>query len=135
MANKHGKGTTFEMDDADDGGVTLQDISAFVDQSSLQQAHELAVTTAYGDDDETSIVGLGAHQVTCSGPWDPTLDSYFGSTYDFETERSIRFRPEGDASPSYTFEALIESYTIDDSVSDAIRWSASFRPTDAITRA
>ena len=133
MANVHGKDTTFEMDDA--GTPTLQDISAFVDQSSLQQAHELATTTAYGDEDDTHIVGLGGHTVTVGGPWDPTLDSYFGSTYDFETARSIRFRPEGDSSPSYTFEAFIATYTIDDSVSDAIRWSATFTPTDAITRA
>ncbi|KKK74407.1 hypothetical protein LCGC14_2884110, partial [marine sediment metagenome] len=56
-------------------------------------------------------------------------------TADFETARSIRYRPEGDASPSFTFEAFIESYTVGPPVDDAIRWNATLRPTDAITRA
>ena len=133
MANKHGKDTTVEMDDA--GTPTLQDISAFVDTSNFQQAFELADTSAYGDEDRTFIGGLGGHALTMGGPWDPTFDSYFGSTNDFETARSIRWRPEGDSSPSYTFEAFIESYTIQDDVGDALRWTVALKPTDTITRA
>ncbi len=135
MAYKHAKGTTVEMDDADDGGVSLQDISTYVDTSNFNRLVELADTSAYADEDRTFIAGLGTATLTMGGPWDPLLDSYFGSTYDFETARSIRWRPEGDASPSYTFEAFIESFTVDDGVADAIRWSATIRPTDAITRA
>ncbi len=133
MANEHGKGTTVEMDDADDGGVTLQDISAYVDTSNFAQLTELADTSAYTDEDRTFIAGLSGGTLQMGGPWDPLLDSYFGSTYDFETARSIRWRPEGDAAPSYTFEGFIETYTIDDPVGDAVRWSATIRPTDAIT--
>lgn len=133
MANKHGKDATVEMDDA--GTPTLQDISAYVDTSDFNRIVELADTTNYGDEDRTHIAGLGTGSLSMGGPWDPTFDSYFGSTNDFATARSIRYRPEGDASPSYTFEAFIESYTVGPPVDDAIRWNATVRPTDAITRA
>ena len=133
MANKHGKDATVEMDDWDT--PTLQDISAYVDTSDFNRLVELADTSAYGDEDRTHIAGLGTGNLTMGGPWDPTFDSYFGSTADFETARSIRYRPEGDASPSYTFEAFIETYTVGPPVDDAIRWNATLRPTDAITRA
>ena len=135
MANRHGKDATVEMDDAVDAGATLQDISAFVDQSDFNRIVELADTSAYGDEDRTWIAGLGTGTLTMGGPWDPTLDGYFGSTFDFETTRSIRYRPEGDSSPSFTFEAFIESYTIGPPVDDAIRWNATLRPTGVITRA
>jgi len=128
----HGKDATVEMDDA--GTPTLQDISAFVDTSDFARTVELADTSAYGDEDRTMIPGLGTGAVTMGGPWDPTFDSYFGSTNDFETARSIRYRPQGDASPSFTFEAFIESYTVGPPVDDAIRWNATLRPTAAITR-
>ncbi len=135
MANAHGKDATVEIDDAVDAGATLQDISAFVDQSDFNRLVELADTSAYGDEDRSWIAGLGTGSLSMGGPWDPVLDGYFGSTFDFETARSIRYRPEGDASPSFTFEAFVESYTIGPPVDDAIRWNATLRPTDAITRA
>jgi len=135
MADRHGKDATVEMDDAVDAGATLQDISAFVDQSDFNRLVELADTSAYGDEDRTWIAGLGSGSLSMGGPWDPGLDGYFGSAFDFETARSIRYRPEGDASPSFTFEAFIESYTVGPPVDDAIRWNATLRPTDAITRA
>ena len=135
MVVAHGKDATVDMDDAVDAGATLQDISAFVDQSDFARVVELADTTNYGDEDRSWIAGLGTGSLSMGGPWDPTLDGYFGSTFDFETARSIRYRPEGDASPSFTFEAFIESYTVGPPVDDAIRWNATLRPTDAITRA
>ena len=135
MANAHGKDTTVEMDDATPAGGVLRDISAYVDASNFGNAFELADVSAYGDEDRNFIAGLGTHSLQMSGPWDPLLDSYFGSTYYFDTARSVRWRPEGDASPSHTFEAFIEGYTIDGSVSDKVTWSATLRPTDAITRA
>ncbi len=95
MANAHGKDATVEMDDA--GTPTLQDISAYVDTSDFNRLVELADTSAYGDEDRTWIAGLGTGSLSMGGPWDPTFDSYFGSTYDFETARSIRYRPEGAA--------------------------------------
>jgi len=130
----HGKDATVEMDDADDGGVSLQDISAYVDTSDFARTFETSDTTAYGDEDRTHIAGLGTGALSMGGPWDPTFDSYFGSTLDFATERSIRYRPQGDASPSFTFEALIESYSVGPPVGDAIRWTATIRPTAVITR-
>lgn len=131
----HGKDATVDMDDAVDAGVTLQDISANVDQSDFARIVELADTTNYGDEDRSWIAGLGTGTLSMGGPWSPTLDEYFGSTYDFEAARSFRYRPEGDTSPSYTFEAFIETYTVGPPVDDAIRWNATIRPTDAITRA
>ena len=133
MANDHGKDATVEMDDWDT--PTLQDISAYVDTSDFARIFELADTSAYGDEDRTHIAGLGTGTLTMGGPWDPTFDAYFGSTADFAAARSIRYRPQGDASPSFTFEAFIESYTVGPPVGDAIRWNATIRPTDAITRA
>ncbi len=129
----HGKDATVEMDDA--GTPTLQDISANVDSSDFARIVELADATVYGLEDRAHIAGLGSGSLSMGGPWSATLDSYFGSTADFETARSIRYRPEGDASPSYTGEFLIESYVIGPVVDDAIRWSATLRPTDAISRA
>ena len=42
MADRHGKDATVDMDDAVDAGATLQDISAFVDQSDFNRLVELA---------------------------------------------------------------------------------------------
>jgi len=131
----HGKDATFELDDNDAGGVTLQNISAFVDTSAFGRQFETADTTAYGDEDRTHIAGLGVGTLSVGGPWDPALDGYIGTSQDLETARSVRYRPQGDASPSFTFEAFIESYTVDSPVGDKINWSATLRPTDAITRA
>jgi len=133
MASVHGKDTTVELDDH--GTPTLQDISSFVNASTFAQAFELADTTAYGLEDRTHIAGLGTANVSLGGPWDATLDDYIGSTIDMKTARSVRWRPEGDASPSYTFEAFIESYTIEDPVGAELSWSMTLRATDAVTRA
>ncbi len=130
----HGKDATFELDDNDAGGITLQDISAFVDTSNLARQFETALTTAYGDEDDTHIGGLGVATIGVGGPWDPTLDGYIGTAQDLETARSVRYRPQGDASPSFTMEAFIETYSIESPVGDNITWSAALRPTDAITR-
>ena len=135
MADRHGKDATIDMDDAVDAGATLQDISAFVDQSDFARTFATALTTAYGDEDDTHIAGVGTGSLSMGGPWDPVFDGYIGSTFDFEAARSFRYRPEGDASPSFTFEALIETYTVGPPVDDAIRWNATIRPTGAITRA
>ncbi len=135
MADRHGKDATVDMDDAVDAGATLQDISAYVDQSDLNRLVELADVTAYGDEDRNWIAGLGSGSLSMGGTWDAVLDGYFGSTFDFETARTIRYRPEGDSSPQFTFEAFIESYSVGPPVDDKISWSATLRPTDAITRA
>ena len=131
----HGKDATLELDDNDAGGISLQDISAYVDTSNLTQAFELAGVTAYGDEDRNFISGLATGSISVGGPWDATLDGYIGSSQDLETARSVRYRPQGDASPSYTMEAFIESYTIDAPVGDNVTWSATLRPTDTISRA
>ncbi len=133
MANVHGKDTTVELDD--NVTPTLQDISQYVNTSSFAQAFELADTSAYGDEDRTFIAGLTTGSVSLGGPWESALDGYVGSTNDMKTARSVRWRPEGDASPSYTFEAFIESYTIEDPVGAELSWSMTLRATDAVTRA
>ena len=132
MVNKHGSGVTFELDDTADA---LTDVSAYVDTSALQQAIELADTTAYQDADRTYIAGLANATVPIGGPWDSVFDAVLGTSTQRKVARGIRYRPEGDTSPSYTAEAFIKDYSTNQPVGERVSWSATLRITGAVTRA
>ncbi len=129
MANVHGKDTTLSMDDTSN---TPTDISSYVDSSSLQRIVALAITTAYGDEDETHIAGIGSATIPVSGPWDATFDALVGTTTQMKTARTIAYVMGG---VTFSGEAFLENYQIDNPVGDKVAWSANLRFTGAVGRA
>ena len=129
MANVHGKDTTFSIDDT---GGSPTDVSAYVDTSSLSRAIELADTTAYGDEDRTFIAGLASATIPIGGPWDATFDGYVGTTTQQKVARTFSYVFGG---VTYSGEAFIENYTVDNPVGDKVAWSANLQVTGAVGRA
>ena len=133
MANVHGKDAYFQIDNT---SGSLTDISAYLDTSSLAQTIETADTTAYGDEDRTYIAGLATGSIPLGGPWDATLDGYFGTTTQKKVARSWVFGPAGSTGGlvKYSGEAVITGYSVDPPVGDRVSWSANLLVSGAITR-
>jgi hypothetical protein len=95
----------------------------------------LAETTAFGDDDSTSIAGVRSHTIEVGGHWDPTLDGYAVAADD-NAAVTFAANPEGNTAGdvTYTGNCLISNYQWSASTGSQVTWSASFTVTGAVTR-
>lgn len=125
MSFVHGKETFFELD--------ATDISAYCDSSSLNRVKDLFETTTFGADDKTYIDGLREYDVPIGGKWDPTLDAALDGTDDGATVQ-FKFAPGGSGTIGYSGNAFLANYNIDSPVGGGTTWSASFKPSAAVTR-
>ncbi|HVW34046.1 MAG TPA: hypothetical protein VHL53_16035 [Acidimicrobiia bacterium] len=137
MAFVHGKGSYFA---ADNGSGTLKDLSAFTTNvDGFPGTTQAEKTTTYGQSAETYIAGLKDAQIKVSGQYDSTatsgpddvLSSRVGAA-----PQTITYGPEGNSSGkvSYTAEAIMTEYSINDPVGGVITWSATFQVTGGVTR-
>ena len=133
MANTHGKDSYFSLDNTADSPT---DVSAYIDTSALNQAIELADTTAYADEDRTFIAGLANANIPIGGPWDATFDGYMGTTAQLKVARDWIFGPAGSTAGfvKYSGSCQIENYTIDAPVGERVSWSGTLRVSGAVTR-
>ncbi len=132
MANIHGKDAVFKLDNTSD---SLTDVSAYFDDSSLTRLVELADTTAYGDEDRTSIAGLGTGSISIGGPWDTAFDAIIGTPVQQKVSRGFDFDPIGAGTAGrFTGECFITNYSVGVPVGDNITWTATLTTTGAITR-
>lgn len=131
MAFVHGKNTVFQVDDS---GGTLRNISAYVTSVDMPQTADTAETTAFGSTNKSYVAGVKDATVSIEGIWDPTVDGYLygivGQTV------SIEYGPEGATAldKKYTCEAICTSYTAPSSIDDAVKFSAEFQVSGAVTR-
>src|SRR5512138_2578874 len=75
MANTTYKNVTFKIDNA---ATTLTDITAYVNQASLQRAINLLEDTALSDANRSVLTGLAGTTVSINGFVNTTTDGIFG---------------------------------------------------------
>lgn len=124
MAFQHGKDTTLSID----GSA----VTAYTDSTSLNKLKDLFETTVFGNDDKTYIDGLREHDLSIGGKWDPVGDAIFAGADD---GASVAFSyVPGGSTVTYSGNCFISNYNIDSPVGGGVTWSASFKPTGAVTR-
>src|SRR5512138_999103 len=75
MANTTYKNVTFKIDNA---ATTLVEITAFVNQASLQRAINLLEDTALSDANKSVLTGLAGTTISINGFVNTTTDGIFG---------------------------------------------------------
>lgn len=130
---RHGKSTTFKVDNS---GGTLTDISNTLTDVTFPQTVETAETTAFGDSSKTYIVGLKDSTISISGTFDATVDAHLAGVLGQAASLSFEYGPEGSTSTyvKYSGEAYLTSYEKSGSVGDAVKYTAEFQVTGAVTR-
>jgi hypothetical protein len=132
MAFVHGKNTVVKIDNS---AGALQDLSAYINSSSLQRLADLLDTTCFGATAKTYIAGFKDAKVPLGGFWDATLDAHMEGILAKETV-SIELYPEGTAAGKviYTCEAILISYEATMGSQQATAWTGELQVTGAVTR-
>ena len=130
---RHGKSTAFKVDNS---SGTLTDISNTLTDVTFPQTIETAETTAFGASAKTYIVGLTDSTISVSGTWDATVDAHLAGILGQAASVSFEYGPEGSTSTyiKYSGECYLTSYEKSGSVGDAVKYSAEFQVTGAVTR-
>ena len=130
---RHGKSTVFKVDNS---GGTLTDISNTLTDVTFPQTIETAETTSFGSSAKTYIVGLTDSTISVSGTWDATVDAHLAGVLGQAASLSFEYGPEGSTSTyvKYSGEAYLTSYEKSGSVGDAVKYTAEFQVTGAVTR-
>lgn len=130
---RHGKSTAFKVDNS---SGTLTDISNTLTDVTFPQTIETAETTAFGASAKTYIVGLTDSTISVSGTWDATVDAHLAGILGQTASVSFEYGPEGTTSTyiKYSGECYLTSYEKSGSVGDAVKYSAEFQVTGAVTR-
>lgn len=137
ISRAHAKNSVFAVDDS---GGTLRTITAHIDNvSGLPGAGQLSEVTAFGDLGEKFIRGIEGTTFTVSGVFDNTASTgsitVLNGLRTTETTSSFEYGPEGSTSTKikYSGECWLESLTVDSSVKDAVKFSATFRLDSVVT--
>lgn len=132
MANPTGKDVTFQIDDATSTGV-LTDISAHVNQASIQAAMNMLEDSALGDTDRTYLAGLHGKTLPVNGFWNTTTEGIYGPLVDGRTTRtkSVEY---GDGNEFYQGEVLVNNVQVTGAVDTVETFSADHTITGALTR-
>lgn len=131
MAYSHGSDADFRLDNS---AGSLTDISAYTTDVSLARAADTAEVSTFGDNAKEYIAGLTDATFTASGIFDPTVDVVLDAAVG--VQRSFQYGPQGTTGGNikYTGECICTSYDPPATMGDAVKWSASFQVTGAITR-
>jgi len=127
LSFQHGKNAFLSIDGTD--------ISAYTNSQSLNRMKDNFETTTFGNNDKTFIAGLREYDLSIGGPWDPALDLVM-STADDNASGVFIFGPEGNTSGDvrYSGNAFIANYNVDSPVGGGVTWTATFKPSGAVTR-
>jgi len=130
---RHGKSTVFKVDNS---SGTLTDISNTLTDVTFPQTVETAETTSFGSSAKSYIVGLTDSTVSISGTYDATVDAHLAAILGQAASVTFEYGPEGSTSTyvKYSGEAYLTSYEKSGSVGDAVKFSAEFQVTGAVTR-
>lgn len=139
MAAVHGKDAHLQIDNA---AGSLANVSDYADDISMPQELSADETTTFANTGEkTYISGLADAKVSCSGKFDPTIDTHMGALYaafiaGTVTTASFEYGPAGNANgkPKRSGELIMTSYEVSSKTSDVVEWKAEFQVTGAVTR-
>ncbi len=113
---------------------TLTDISAYVNQQSLQRAINLLEDTGMGLEESTFLPGLGGTKMPLNGFVNTTTDAIFGPLISDNTSvtKTAEFRAY--AGRFYVGEAWVGDVQYSGSKDSLETWSATFTFTGAVSR-
>lgn len=137
MAFVHGKGGVFKVDDS--GGV-LRTLTTYVDQWSFSNSVDMAETTTMGSEVKTFLSGQSDATMSVSGLYDSTVttgpDVVLQGLVGLETTATFELGPEGGTTGKvkYSGECFLTGYEITAAKGDAVKFTADFQVTGAITR-
>lgn len=131
MAFSHGSLATMEIDPA--GGTSYTAVTSYYKDVSLKDSIDTAETTTLGHTAKTYIPGLEDATFSLSGLFDPALNTIITSCK--RVIVTFRYRPSGAGTGKieYTGSAIMSSYKVDTSVSDAASQEAEFQVTNGVT--
>ena len=137
MARSHSKNAIFSIDDS---SGTPRLITAHIDNvSGLPGAGQLSEVTAFSDGGEKFIRGIEGTTFTVSGVFDNTANTgsitVLNGLRTTETTASFEYGPEGGSNGDikYSGECWLESLTVDSTVKDAVKFSATLRLDGTVT--
>lgn len=137
MAFVHGKGGVFKIDNA---AGTLQTLTAYCDQWSIDNNVDVAETTTMGSEVKTYLSGQSDATISVSGLYDSTAstgpDVVLQGLIGLEATSTFELGPEGSTSgkTKYTGECFLTGYQISAAGGDAVKFTADFQVSGAITR-
>lgn len=134
MAFSHGSVAQLAIDPAGGSSYTL-DLSAYLNEASLEIETDDAETSTFGNTAKTFLPGLEEGTIEIEGLYDPTVDAGLdGIRRDIV---SFRYRPAGTGSglPQYTGSAFLTSYTVETTVDEAGTIEGEFMVTGPVVRA
>lgn len=131
MAFVHGKGVYVGLAVA--GAVApTTNLVAYANKVDWPRTADTAETSVFGVSDKTFLPGLKGANVTVEGVWDLTLDGILDPK--LGTIISLFYAPAGSGTAGYWADAIMTGYNPPGSLSDAIKWTANFLVTGAVTR-
>jgi len=132
MANKTFKDMTLRIDNA---SGTLADITAFINQQSLEHAMSILEDTGMGLEERTTLPGLAGTTVEINGFVNTTTDAIFGPAFvsdNTSLAKTVAFKES--SARFYKGEFWASNYTISGSRDTLETFSLSLTATGAITR-
>jgi hypothetical protein len=126
MAFVHGKSSYVS--------IATHNISPYTNKTDFPRNVDTAETSAFGSSDKTYIPGLKGATFSVEGLWDTTLDEWMDAA--LGTEVAVVYIPQGNSPGNvrYAFQAILTSYNPPGSISDAVKYSAAFMISGAVTR-
>lgn len=130
MPNLTGKDVTFQIDNA---GASITDISAHVNQASIQAALNMIEDSALPDGDRTYLAGLHGKTLPVNGFWNSTTEAIYGPLLAARTSltKTVEY---GDGNRYFNGEALINNLQVTGAVDTVQTFSADHTISGALTR-
>ncbi len=137
MANKVYKDLRFRLDNS----TGIQDITAYVNQASLQRAISLLEDTALSDANKSVLTGLAGTQLSVNGFVNTTTDAIFGPQIAAATSvtKTFEYRPyktnsTGTVGRFYNGEVLLSNIKYSGQVGNLQTFSADMTVDGAVNR-
>jgi hypothetical protein len=131
MANKTYKDITFKVDNA---SASLTDITAYVNQASLQRAINLLDDSALSDSNRSVLTGLAGTTISINGFVNTTTDGIFGPLIATATSVTKTAQYGAYTGRFYYGETLISNVQYSGSVDSLETFSCDFTFDGAVTR-
>jgi hypothetical protein len=132
MAFVHGKGIFFGAAVAGATAPTTN-LSTKCNKVDWPRTADTAETSAFGTTSKTHLPGLIGSTCTIEGLWDTTVDAFLDPK--LGTIISIFYAPAGSGTAGYYADAILTSYNPPGSLTEAVKFTAAFLITGAVTRA
>jgi hypothetical protein len=132
MAFVHGKGIYVGI--AVSGATApTSNISQYCNKCDMPRTVDTADTSTFGSSDKTALPGMKSGTFSIEGLWDTTIDGILEPK--LGTVIAVFYAPGGSGTIGYYADAIMTAYNPPGSLTEAVKWSANFMITGAVTRA